>query len=144
MLRSRPRVEEVLDDHPLSPVLTSLPGVGVRTAARTWSRWRRQLLPAGRASGRLRWPGPVTRRSGSSVKGEHPARGGNKRLKNAVFLFVFAALHDPESRAFYHRKRAQGKKHNAALVCLARRRIDVIYAKLRRGTYDQANNSQAA
>ena len=61
-----------------------------------------------------------------------------------MFLFVFAALHDPESRAFYHRKRAQGKKHNAALVCLARRRIDVIYAKLRRGTYDQANNSQAA
>ncbi len=62
---------------------------------------------------------PVTRRSGSSIAGEHPARGGNKRLKNALFLSAFTALHDPESRAYYDRKRSQGKKLNAALVCLA-------------------------
>ena len=37
-----------------------------------------------------------------------------------------AALHDPDSRVYYDRKRAQGKKHNAALICLARRRTDVI------------------
>ena len=38
---------------------------------------------------------------------------------------------DPTSRAYYDRKRAQGKRHNAALICLARRRTDVIYAMLR-------------
>ncbi|MET8799562.1 IS110 family transposase, partial [Nocardia sp. NPDC004568] len=27
-------------------------------------------------------------------------------------------------------KRAEGKKHNAALICLARRRCDVLYAML--------------
>ena len=115
-------VEKVLDDHPLAQVLTSMPGVGVRTAARI-------LVEIGDASsfpsaGHLAaYAGlaPVTRRSGSSIKGEHPARGGNKRLKNALFLSAFAALHDPESRAYYDRKRSQGKKHNAALICLARR-----------------------
>lgn len=138
-------VEKALDDHPLARVLTSMPGVGVRTAARI-------LVEIGDASsfpsaGHLAaYAGlaPVTRRSGSSIKGEHPARGGNKRLKNALFLSAFAALSYPESRAYYDRKRAQGKKHNAALVCLARRRTDVIYAMLRDGTYYQGKTSVAA
>ena len=39
-----------------------------------------------------------------------------------MFLAAFAALSDPVSRAYYDRKRAQKKKHNAALICLARRR----------------------
>ena len=49
----------------------------------------------------------------------------------ALFLSAFAALADPTSRAYYDRKRAAGKRHNAALICLARRRVDVIYAMLR-------------
>jgi transposase len=63
-----------------------MPGIGVRTAARI-------LVEVGDASsfptaGHLAsYAGlaPVTRRSGTSIKGEHPARGGNKRLKNALF-----------------------------------------------------------
>ena len=50
---------------------------------------------------------------------------------SAVFLSAFASLHDPTCRAYDDRKRAEGKKHNAALTCLARRRIDVLYAMLR-------------
>lgn len=46
-------------------------------------------------------------------------------------MSAFASLADPTSRAYYDRKRAQGKRHNAALICLARRRVDVIYAMLR-------------
>ena len=48
-----------------------------------------------------------------------------------MFLATFASLRDPASRAFYDRKRAEGKKHNAAVICLARRRSDVILAMLR-------------
>ncbi|WP_330256881.1 IS110 family transposase [Nocardia sp. NBC_00565] len=125
-------IERMLDDHPLSKVLTSMPGVGVRTGARI-------LLEVGDGSafataGHLAaYAGiaPVTHRSGSSIRGEHPARSGNHKLKRALFLSAFAALHDPASRAYYDRKRAEGKKHNAALICLARRRCDVIYAMLK-------------
>jgi transposase len=120
-------------------------GIGVRTAARL-------LLEISDISA-FPTPGhlaayaglaPVTRRSGSSIRGEHPPRGGNKALKRALFLSAFAALSDPTSRAYYDRKRAQGKRHNAALICLARRRVDVLYAMLRDGTFYQAPLPQAA
>ena len=133
------QVEQALDAHPLAPVLTSMPGVGVRTAARI-------LLDVGdgsafRTAGHLAaYAGlaPVTRRSGTSIRGEFPARSGNKHLKRALFLSAFAALRaDPVSRAYYDRKRAQGKKHNAALICLARRRCDVLHAMLRTGSHYQ-------
>jgi transposase len=139
------QVEEMLDAHPLSRVLTSMPGVGVRTGARI-------LLEVGDGTA-FPTPGhlaayaglaPVTRRSGSSIRGEHPSRGGNKNLKRAMFLAAFAALQDPTSRTYYDRKRAQGKRHNAALICLARRRCDVLYAMLRDGTTYQAPTSVAA
>jgi hypothetical protein len=45
-----------------------------------------------------------------------------------MFLAAFASLSSPDSRAFYDRKRAEGKKHNAAIICLAHRRCDVIIA----------------
>ncbi|WP_410631230.1 IS110 family transposase [Amycolatopsis sp. cmx-4-83] len=130
------QVEGILDAHPLAGVLTSMPGIGVRTAARI-------LLEVGDAtnfasSGHLAaYAGiaPVTRSSGTSIKGEHPARTGNRQLKRAFFLAAFASLSDPTSRAYYDRKRAEGKKHNAALICLARRRCDVLYAMLRNGTH---------
>src|SRR4051812_6142044 len=130
------QVEGILDAHPLAGVLTSMPGIGVRTAARI-------LLEVGDASnfassGHLAaYAGiaPVTRSSGTSIKGEHPARTGNRKLKRAFFLSAFAALSDPTSRAYYQRKRDEGKKHNAALICLARRRCDVLFAMLRTKTH---------
>ena len=48
-----------------------------------------------------------------------------------MFLAAFASLRSTDSKAFYDRKRAEGKNHNAAIICLARRRCDVILAMLR-------------
>ncbi|GHA51347.1 hypothetical protein GCM10010329_86490 [Streptomyces spiroverticillatus] len=42
---------------------------------------------------------------------------------------------DPASRAYYDKKIAQGKHHTQALLCLARRRADVLFAMLRDGTF---------
>jgi len=121
-----------LEAHPLAQVLTSMPGIGVRTAITV-------LIHVGDASG-FRTAGhlaayaglaPVTRRSGSSIRGEHAPRRGNKALKRAMFLSAFASLRDPASCAYYDRKRAEGKTHTAALLCLARRRADVLHAMIR-------------
>ncbi|MCZ4564256.1 IS110 family transposase [Rhodococcus sp. IEGM 1401] len=138
-------VERMLDAHPLSSVLISIPGIGIRTAARI-------LLEVGdgsafKSAGHLAaYAGiaPVTHRSGTSIRGEHPARSGNRKLKRALFLSAFAALHDPTSRAYYDRKRAEGKKHNAALICLARRRCDVLFAMLKNKTLYQPPAAHAA
>lgn len=83
-------VEQRVLAHPLYPVLTSMPGVGVRTAA---------------------------------------------RLLTEVACRAFAALRDPISRAYYTRKMSQGKRHNQALIALARRRCDVLFAMMRDGTF---------
>jgi transposase len=138
-------VERMLDAHPLSSVLISMPGIGIRTAARI-------LLEVGdgsafKSAGHLAaYAGiaPVTHRSATSIRGEHPARSGNRKLKRALFLSAFAALYDPTSRAYYDRKRAEGKKHNAALICLARRRCDVLFAMLKTKTLYQPPTTQAA
>ena len=131
-------IEELFLAHPLGPVLVSLPGIGPRTGARvlaeigdgsSFANGSKLAAYAGLA--------PVTWQSGTSIKGEHRSRRGNHRLKNALFLAAFASLSSPESRAFYDRKRGEGKRHNAAIICLARRRCDVILAMLRDGTLYQ-------
>jgi hypothetical protein len=38
---------------------------------------------------------------------------------------------NPESQAFYRRKRAEGKRHTQAVIALARRRVNVPWALLR-------------
>jgi transposase len=137
-------VEKLVEAHPLSPVLTSMPGVGVRTAARLLTEVAgEQFETAGHLAAYAGFA-PVTRRSGSSIRGEHPSRRGNKILKRAMFLSAFAALRDPVSRTYYDRKIAQGKRHNQALIALARRRCDVLFAMLRDGTLYQADYAVAA
>jgi transposase len=124
-------IEEVFLAHPFGALLVSLPGIGPRTGARILaeigdgSRFANGSKLASYAG-----LAPVTRQSGKSLNGESQSRRGNHRLKNAMFQAAFASLHSPDSRAFYDRKRAEGKKHNAAVICLARRRCDVIHAML--------------
>ncbi|MFF0134719.1 hypothetical protein ACFYTG_55805, partial [Streptomyces mirabilis] len=42
-----------------------------------------------------------------------------------------AATHCPESQRFYRRKRAEGKSHKQAIIALARRRLNVLWALIR-------------
>jgi transposase len=139
------RIEELLEAHPLSKVLTSMPGIGVRTGARI-------LIDVGDGSGfpsaahLAAYAGlaPATRSSGSSIRGEQPSRKGNKQLKRAFFLSAFAALADPASRTYYDKKIGQGKHHTQALLCLARRRADVLFAMLRDGTFYEPRPTPSA
>jgi transposase len=139
------QISELLESHPLSPVLTSMPGVGVRTAAVL-------LVTVGDASSfpsaahLASYAGlaPATKSSGSSIHGEHAPRTGNRQLKRAMFLSAFAALHDPASRTYYDRCRARGKTHTQALLRLARHRISVLFAMLRDATFYESRTPEAA
>ncbi len=115
-----------------------MPGIRTRTAARI-------LIDVGDGSGfatsshLAAYAGlaAATRSSGSTIRGEHPCRRGSKLLKRAFYLAAFASLSQPESRAYYDRKRREGKHHVAALIALARRHIDVLFTMLRDGTFYQ-------
>jgi transposase len=127
-------IEAVFTRHPQAPVLLSIPGIGARTGARI-------LTEIGDIT-RFPTPGhlaayaglaPVTKQSGRSINGEHRSRRGNHRLKNALWLSSFCSLHHDPCRDYYTRKRSEGKKHNAAILCLARRRCDLIHRMLNTG-----------
>jgi transposase len=78
---------------------------------------------------------PAARDSGKRVGNRRRMRGGNKALKRIFYQSAFASLRGcAESRAFYDRKRAEGKGHTQAVVALARRRVNVVWAMLRDGT----------
>jgi transposase len=109
-----------------------MPGLGVRTAIKTLTIiGDGSAFPTAAHLASYTGLSPVTRRSGTSIKSETRPQRGNHALKSTLFLSAFASLADPTSRAYYDRKRAHGKRHNAALICLARRRCDVLYAMLR-------------
>ena len=108
-------IGKLFEAHPFGLILGSLPRVGPRTGARMlaeigdisrFANGSRLASYAGLA--------PVTRQSGSSIRGQTRSRRGNHRLKNAMYLSAFASLRDPVSRAFYDRKRAEGKKHSGS------------------------------
>src|SRR5215211_3488646 len=81
---------------------------------------------------------PAAHDSGKRVGKHRRMRGGNKVLKRVFYQSAFASLRSsPHSRAFYDRKRAEGKKHTQALIALARRRVNVLWAMLRdRATFE--------
>ena len=139
-------IEEAFLAHPSGELLASMPGIGPRTGARilaeigdgsAFANGSKLAAYAGLA--------PVARQSGTSLNAAARSQRGNHRLKNAMFLAAFAALRDPASKTFYDRKRTEGKRHNAALICLARRRCDVILAMLRtRQPYQPARPPELA
>jgi transposase len=124
-------IEEVFLAHPFGELLSTMPGIGPRTGSRILAEiGDGSRFANGDKLASYAGLAPVTRQSGKSLNGESQSRRGNHRLKNAMFLAAFASLRSPDSKAFYDRKRAEGKRHNAAVICLARRRCNVILAML--------------
>ena len=52
-----------------------------------------------------------------------------------MFTAAFVATrHDPHAKAYYQRKIEEGKRHNAAVVCVARRRCNILLTMLKTQT----------
>jgi transposase len=90
---------------------------------------------------------PVPRDSGRISGNLKRPRRYNRRLLRACYLSALTSIRtDPASRTYYNRKRAEGKRHTQAVLALARRRLNVIWAMLRDQTMYQptAPNPAAA
>ena len=133
------QIETVFLEHPLGQVLVTLCGFGPRTGSRTLAEIGdpARFKDGGRLAA-YAGLAPVDKRSGKSINNASASRRGNHRLKNAMFLAAFVATqHDPHAKAYYQRKRDEGKNHNAAVICVARRRCDLIHTMLTTSTpYD--------
>lgn len=71
--------------------------------------------------------------------------GYSRRLLRVCYLAAqVAAYHCPVSTAFYQRKRAEGKSHKQAILALARRRLNVLWALMRDNRTFEADPPQPA
>ena len=132
------KIEDLVAGHPLYPVLTSMPGNGVRTSAIIIAEIAGKEFPNAAALSSYAGLTPKTRQSGTSIRSATASHTGNKRLKRALHLSAFASIKsDPTSRIYYDKKRTEKKCHKQALTSLAHKRTTVLYAMLRDGTLYQ-------
>ncbi|QOH59392.1 IS110 family RNA-guided transposase [Rhodococcus rhodochrous] len=119
--------------HPLAEVILSLPGMGFRLGAEFLAAVGDPAL-IGSADQLAAWTGlaPRPRDSGKRTGRLHTPQRYSRRLRRVMYMSALTAVRcDPASRAYYQRKRAEGKRPVQATIYLARRRVDVLYALLR-------------
>ena len=125
-------LEELLARHPDDALIRSLPGMGViLTAEFLAAVGDMRRFASADALAAAAGLAPVQRQSGTR-SGWRRAYGGDKALKRVFYQSAFCAVStkDPLSKAFYDRKRSEGKHHTQALIALARRRVNVLWTML--------------
>jgi transposase len=132
-------ISERFGQHPDAPILLSMPGFGPVLAATFLANTGGDLRLFETADRLASFAGlaPAPRDSGRISGNHHRPRRFNRRLMRTCYLAALSSLkNSPASRAFYERKRAEGKSHKQALIALARRRLSTLWAMLRdRTTY---------
>lgn len=126
-------IEDRFRRHPLAEVITSMPGIGFRLGAEFLAAVGDPAL-IGSADQLAAWAGlaPVARDSGKRTGRLHTPKRYSRRLRRVMYMSALTAIRcDPMSRAYYQRKRDQGKRPIPATICLARRRTNVLYALIR-------------
>jgi transposase len=131
------QLSERFGEHRHATPITSIPGFGPILGAQLLADTGGDLLPAFGSPGRLAaYAGlaPVPRDSGR-VKGNlHRPKRYHRGLRRVFYMAALSSIKpDGPSRTFYQRKRAEGKIHTQALIALARRLVDLIWALLRDG-----------
>lgn len=128
------RLEGLVDTTPETRIVRSMPGMGTIFSA----EFVAEVGEIGRfassdALAAAAGMAPVLRESGGSSHLRR-SRRGNGVLKRALYRSAFSAIvHHAPSTVFYQRKREEGKTHHQALIALARRRVNVLWAMLRDG-----------
>jgi transposase len=134
--------------HELAPVIESMPGIGPLLGAEFLAAAGGDMSFFGTASRLAGFAGlaPAPRDSGRIRGNLHRPRRYHRGL-NRVFYYsaMISIATCEESRRFYDRKRAEGKKHTQAVLALARRRVNVLWALIRdKRTYQPTPSKRAA
>jgi len=136
---------QTFDPH-TNALVQSIPGFGPATAAKILAFLPGDILFSANnrtAAARLQafmGNDPRLRQSGQWQGHTKMSKRGVETLRTAFFQCAFnAAQHDPELRAFYQRKRSEGKHHEVALSHLMRILTRRLVAVLRSGLPYQSN-----
>jgi transposase len=141
------RLEALVTQDPKGAIVMSLPQGWVWCLPPSF--WPRRgtfaasgLCRSTRRRGRYRPGAPLQRRY---ILPRRRARRGNKDLKDVFYgSALYALWHHETSKSFYRRKRDEGKGHHQAVLALARRRVNVLWAMLRDGRAYEEQTAKAA
>ncbi|GAA3205780.1 IS110 family transposase [Actinocorallia longicatena] len=122
-------------EHPQAHIVESLPGMGPILGAEFLVATGGNVLAAFANPGRLAsYAGlvPVPKDSGRISRNRRRPKRYNRALRRVFYLAALSSIRpDGPSRTFYQRKRSENRIHTQALLALARRLVDVLWALLR-------------
>lgn len=135
--------------HPWAAIIESLPGMGPGLGAEFLVVTGGDLAAFGTAGRLASYAGlvPVPRDSGRVSGNLRRPKRYNRRLRRVFYMAALSSLKvtNGPSRRFYDRKRSERLIHTQALLALARRLVDVLWALLRDGrTFTLAEPCSAA
>ncbi|GAA2127634.1 IS110 family transposase [Kitasatospora saccharophila] len=141
-------IEGRFREHPDAEVITSMPGIGDMLGAEFIAATGGDMTAFGtpdRLAG-VAGLAPVPRDSGKISGNLRRPRRYSRRLLRMFYLSAqVASICCPVSKAFYQRKRTEGKTHKQAVLALARRRLNVLWALIRdHRTFQAVTPSPAA
>ena len=122
--------------------LTTIPGVNVITAVKILSEIG-DIKRFSNANKLAQFAGIAPLHLSSSGKGKDMAtKQGNRRLQATIYFLAIQMIQisskgtprHPAFRAYYEKRKAEGKTSQQALICISRRLISVIYGMLKSGT----------
>ncbi|MEV0363038.1 IS110 family transposase [Nocardia fusca] len=122
-------------EHPWARIIGSLPGMGPGLGAEFLVGTGGDLANFASAGRLASYAGlvPVPRDSGRISGNLHRPKRYNRRMRRVFYMAALSSLRyqNGPSRRFYDRKRGERLIHTQALLALARRLVDVLWALLR-------------
>ncbi|GAA2813829.1 IS110 family transposase [Kitasatospora paracochleata] len=127
-------IEGRFREHELAGIVESVPGIGTVLGAEFLAAVGGNLDDFASPDALAAFAGvaPAPRDSGKVSGNLHRPVVYHRRLQRVFYTSALVSIRcDPNSRAFYDRKRAEGKRHVQAVMALARRRVNVLWALIR-------------
>ncbi|MFD4401553.1 IS110 family transposase [Nocardia sp. NPDC058499] len=127
-------IETRFRQHELAEVITSLPGFGSLLGAEFLAVTGGDMASFATPDRLAAFAGlaPAPWDSGRIRGNLHRPRRYHRGLNRVFYMSAMVSITCcPESRRFYDRKRVEGKRHNQAVLALARRRVNVVWALIR-------------
>ena len=139
--------QTMLESHTVSAFLlmekySCSTGVNVITAVKILSEIG-DIKRFGNANKLAQFAGIAPLHLSSSGKGKDVAtKQGNRRLQATIYFLAIQMVQvsskgtprNPVVRAYYEKRKAEGKTSQQALICISRRLISIIYGMLKNGT----------
>jgi transposase len=121
------------DQHPQAEIIQSMPGFGpILGATLLVAAGDLRAFPSAGHLAAAAGLVPVPNDSGRRIGNLHKPHRYSRPLRHVFYLSAQTSMmREGPNRDYYLKKRARGRTHTQAVIALARRRIDVLWALLR-------------